>query len=163
MRAGIVGVALLWVYTISQKLKASAEATKVIQDYNNRFDQIMSPLLGKQMTSFSEDSNNEEKLEMLSSMVKRLKLLKREIQMRSKEVGSAFARRTSQTPSSPFTDGVLAGLFGWRISQSVKSDGRQQERNRKYQAIAPFDQVISRIDEALLQIDTIILEIEELE
>jgi len=151
------GLALLWY----RGLQANVRAQKIIQDYDNRIRAITAPILGERMSEFCENPDKELKLEQVNSMTRKLKLLKREIQLASNEIKTEFSRRGNRAPGSAFGKGLYAGLFGWRISNSVRADSRQRERNRKSNALAPFEELIAKIDSVLLQLDTAILEIEE--
>lgn len=144
-----------------RRIKANADGLKVIQDYDRRLKKILGPILGEQMWSFCENLGKDDKLEKLNAMKRKLKLLKREVQVSSKEIKGEFTRRGSQAPGSSLGEGMQAGLFGWKIDHRVRARERQRERSRKFNALEPFEGIIAKIDSVLLQLDTAILEVEE--
>lgn len=152
---------LLMAFFACRRIKANADGLKVIQDYDRRLKKTLGPILGEQTVSFYENLSKDEKLEKLNAMARKLKLLKREVQMSSKEIRAEFTRRGSQAPGSSLGNGMLAGLFGWKIYHKVNANERQRERNRKLNALTPFEGIITKIDSALLKLDTAILKVEE--
>ena len=160
-RAWVIFILFILALRAYLRIKANARELKVIQDYDGRLKEIVGPILGERMVGFCEGLSKEEKLEKLNSMVRKLKLLKREIQISTKEIKAQFTRRGSQAPGSGLSEGMQAGLFGWRVYHKVRADERQRERSRKSNALAPFEGTIAKIDSVLLQLDTAILEVEE--
>src|ERR1043166_3794183 len=106
-------------------------------------------------------SNAEVTMAKLAVKRKQLRLLRREVCLQCDQINSRFATQSSQRPSSAVTDGMLAGMFGWRTYYRVRGRERESRSYRKRCALAPLENVIQRIDSLVLQLDARKLQLEQ--